>query len=157
MESNTIPDPIDVHKVFLMVQLFIAAIFVVLMPVFCLAEQSSLTNQPAVNPHMQSENCDICHVISQDDLNSWFTFPSTKKAMKKDLNSTCQQCHGVEFGHGIGKWTKLNRANLPLDSEGYIACAITCHDMHVKATDQHQNKFHLRAPSMKLCLSCHDQ
>lgn len=140
-----------------MIERIVATLLVLLLAIPCFAEDDALKQVSTLNPHTLKGNCDICHSASEKDLNSWFTFSSTKRLMKKDLNMTCQQCHGVEFGHGIGKWTNLNRDNLPMDANGYIACAITCHDMHVKTTDQHQNKFHLRVPSNKLCLSCHDQ
>jgi len=134
---------------------------IILLTVFssslCAAEGTQSDSGTLINPHTEIGNCQVCHVASEEDLKSWFTFTSTKKTMKGDLNSICQQCHGVEFGHGIGKWTKHNKDGLPMDDRGYIACAITCHDMHGKSSDYQQNKFHLRAPSMKLCLSCHDQ
>lgn len=134
---------------------FIVALLLMTLP--AVAEDVSVTVNKDINPHLGKGKCGLCHVASEDALDSWFTFSSTKREMKLDLNAVCQQCHGVEFGHGVGKWTKTNRDHLPMDSQGKIACAVTCHNMHGTSSDSHQNKFHLRAPSMKLCLSCHDR
>lgn len=131
--------------------LFLALLLV---PSFSFAEEKP----PAkINPHTGKGNCQFCHVASEEELASWFTFSSTKKALTKDFNAVCQQCHGVQFGHGIGKWTKVNRENLPMDSAGNIVCAVTCHNMHVNAADSRQNRFHLRLPHQALCLSCHNK
>lgn len=104
------------------------------------------------SPHTVSGNCEVCHVMTEDDLRSFFTFPSNKKKLRKDFNETCRQCHGVQFGHGVGKIPKMNRDTLPLDAEGKIACAITCHEMHGNGD---RSGKHLRLPIDKLCLSCH--
>ena len=126
-----------------------------LIPSFSFADEK---HPPAkINPHTDKGNCEQCHVASEEELNSWFTFPSTKKALRKDFNAVCQQCHGVQFGHGVGKWTKINLEGLPMDSQGNIACAITCHDMHAKSDDFKQSRFHLRLPQQALCLSCHNK
>jgi hypothetical protein len=29
--------------------------------------------------------------------------------------------------------------------------------MHIKASDPHQNRYHLRVPHINLCLSCHER
>ena len=110
-----------------------------------------------INPHTRKGNCQLCHVATEDDLTSWFTFTSTKKKFRKDFNELCRQCHGVQFGHGVGKAPMMNTRDLPLDGEGKIACAITCHNMHVKSADLPQQKYHLRFPQRELCASCHKE
>lgn len=133
----------------------LSMLLVLLMCSLSFAEDKS---PPAkVNPHTDTGNCDYCHVASEDDLNSWFTFPSTKRELRKDFNELCQQCHGMQFGHGVGKWSKVNLEKLPMDLAGNITCAVTCHNMHVKGSDRVQNRFHLRLPHQALCLSCHNK
>ena len=109
------------------------------------------------NPHGADADCSICHSASRADLESWFTFPWTRKKFKSDFNVMCQQCHGIDFGHGAGKKPAMNRDGLRLDAGGTIACAITCHNMHVKSDDPVQNKYHLRTSRENLCFSCHDK
>ena len=115
-------------------------------------------NSPAENiyPHDGKGNCDICHVASSADLRSWFTFGSTKRKLHSDYNALCLKCHNIALGHGVGKSPRINRERLPLDGDGKIACAITCHNMHIKSDDRKQAKFHLRTPVDSLCRSCHD-
>lgn len=119
------------------------------------------------NPHTESGDCGICHVASVEKLRSWFTFGSTKRKMKVDLNQMCQQCHTIEpthaggffgtgVGHATGKPTKLNRVGLPLAEDGTITCATTCHNMHVKSDDIHLQTNLLRINVNSLCLSCHN-
>ncbi len=115
------------------------------------------SRQAKPSPHGDNAQCGVCHVASVEDLNSWFTFQSTKKQLIADFNSLCRNCHGVEFGHGVGKKPALNRDPLPLALDGTIACAITCHNMHVKSDDPGQNRYHLRASPEKLCISCHNK
>ena len=110
-----------------------------------------------VSPHGEDADCSVCHVASEADLRSWFTFPSTKKKFKADYNTLCRQCHGVDFGHGVGNKPALNRGGLPLDAQGAIACAVTCHNMHIKSDDATQNRYHLRTSRENLCFSCHDK
>jgi hypothetical protein len=110
-----------------------------------------------LSPHGKTAQCGVCHVAPEDDLRSLFTFPSTKRKFVTDLNSLCRQCHGVDFGHGVEKKTDMNKDNLPMDADGKIACAITCHNMHVKSDDQIQNRYHLRTTREKLCFSCHNK
>lgn len=140
-----------------MLKLMLALCLMLVMPVSGRGEEPMPGGAAKANPHAAQGNCEVCHVAGEADLNSWFTLSSTKKRMRKDHVSLCQDCHGVEFGHGVGKWPKMNRENLPLDAEGKIACAITCHDMHIKSSDEKQQKFHLRLGSVKLCLSCHNK
>ncbi len=113
------------------------------------------TDVQKLNPHHIEGHCEVCHALTQDDLESWFTFTSSKKKLVKGFNEVCRQCHGVKFGHGVGKVPKMNRENLPLDPDGLIACAVTCHNMHIKSEDSVQNEKHLRFPADRLCLSCH--
>ncbi len=83
---------------------------------------------------------------------------SNKQSLRADLVAVCRKCHGVGFGHGVGKKPDMNRESLPLGTDGTITCAITCHNMHLKdATDWHQKRYHLRLPIGKLCISCHNK
>lgn len=109
------------------------------------------------SPHVGEGHCKLCHLATEADLDSWFTFSSTKRKLRKDFNELCRQCHGVQFGHGVGKAPALNQRDLPLDAEGKIACAVTCHNMHVKSDDFIQKKYHLRLPQRDLCVSCHKE
>lgn len=109
------------------------------------------------NPHGPDGDCSICHVAPVSKLRGWFVFPSTKRQMKADPNTLCRQCHGVSFGHGVGKKPAMNRDDLPLSADGTINCALTCHDMHISNVDDpSQQRLHLRFPNTKLCQSCHD-
>jgi hypothetical protein len=110
------------------------------------------------SPHNESGDCTLCHVASKEKLDSWFTFTSTKRQLKSDHNELCRKCHGVSFGHGVGKKPAMNRENLPLSADGTINCALTCHNMHVVSADHpDQERLHLRIHVAKLCLSCHDK
>jgi hypothetical protein len=120
------------------------------------------------NPHSDSGDCTICHVVSADKLKSWFAFGSTKREMKDDLNRLCQKCHtvqintplgglGVGAGHATGKKPAINHQNFPLAPDGTITCATTCHDMHVQTKDQHQQRKHLRVSAKSLCIECHEK
>ncbi len=108
-----------------------------------------------VNPHSGTGNCHVCHVATEADLGSRFTSPSVKKKLLADSTRLCRQCHGVAFGHGVGKTPAMNRRDLPLDADGKIACAMTCHNIHVKSDDPVQSRYHLRLTRDELCLSCH--
>ncbi len=119
--------------------------------------EEAATPPTKINPHRGEGNCQVCHVASENDLTSWFTFTSTKKMLRKDFNELCRQCHGIQFGHGVGKAPSMNKRDLPLDADGKIACAITCHNMHVKDGDPVQQKYHLRFTQYELCVSCHKQ
>lgn len=121
-----------------------------------MAEEAGKASGEKVYPHVEKGHCEVCHVASEADLNSWFTFGSTKKKLRADFNALCLQCHNIALGHGVGKPPKINREQLPLDSEGKINCAITCHNMHVKSEDQKQSRYHLRTTVDRLCQSCHE-
>ncbi|MSM38070.1 MAG: cytochrome C [Geobacter sp.] len=125
------------------------------------APRAVLGVEPALdikmNPHGTKGSCQICHVESEESLNSWFTLGSSKRKLKVDFDTVCEQCHGVDFGHGVGEKPTLNRENLPLDADKEIACAITCHDMHIQSDDPQQHHYHLRYPMTRLCLSCHNK
>ena len=118
------------------------------------------------SPHSDAGDCAVCHVAPADKLRGWFVFGSTKRKLKADLNQLCLKCHtvepvavdslGVGIGHATGKKPAVNHQNLPLASDGTITCAITCHNMHVKSDDRHQQLKHLRSPANSLCVSCHD-
>jgi len=110
------------------------------------------------NPHNDDGDCSICHVAPVEKLKGWFVFPSTKRQLKEDPNTLCRKCHGLSFGHGVGKKPALNLAGLPLSEDGTINCALTCHDMHISGVeDLSQQRLHLRLPNTKLCVSCHDK
>ena len=139
-------------------QLIVTAGFMVLVLSGAVSGNEEITSPKVkVSPHGEDADCTVCHVASEADLRSWFTFPSTRKKFNADYNTLCRQCHGVDFGHGVGKKPALNRGGLPLDAQGAIACAITCHNMHIKSEDATQNRYHLRASRENLCFSCHDK
>jgi len=110
-----------------------------------------------VSPHTENGDCALCHVAPKEKLQGWFVFGSTKRQLISDPNTLCRKCHGVSFGHGVGKKPAMNRADLPLDADGTITCALTCHNMHISGLDDpNQQRLHLRLPQLKLCASCHD-
>lgn len=110
------------------------------------------------NPHGDNGDCSICHVAPVEKLRGWFVFPATKRQLVADPTTLCQKCHGVSFGHGVGKKPHINRSGLPLSADGTINCALTCHDMHISGVDDDtQQRFHLRLPQSVLCVSCHDK
>jgi hypothetical protein len=108
------------------------------------------------SPHRAGGDCTVCHVYPAEKLRGWFVLGSTKREMKANPVELCAKCHGLGFGHAVGKKTPINHSGLPLDSRGEITCATTCHDMHVITEDQKQNFYHLRMPFDSLCISCHD-
>jgi len=81
------------------------------------------------------------------------------RALKSDLNGTCKGCHKPgRNDHAIGGVPKINKRHSPLDSDGRIACAITCHNVHPENIDDPAViKGLLRLPETDLCLSCHDK
>lgn len=113
------------------------------------------------NPHINSSSCDNCHSAEPVLL---LNFRSGKllpkdapkvKIMKYDLNKLCTRCHkkgGKD--HAIGLEPEINQSSLPLDEEGKINCAITCHNVHADAAETAAG--YLRQQERKLCLSCHD-
>ncbi|MBT0662790.1 cytochrome C [Geobacter pelophilus] len=119
------------------------------------SEKMGAPTVKAPSPHGVAGKCQVCHVEPEDSLNSWFTFTSTKKKLTLDFNEVCRQCHGLDFGHGVGKKPALNRESLPLDSSGKITCAVTCHNIHIASDDPRQSQYHLRLIGAPLCLSCH--
>lgn len=132
------------------------AIFAVFFPVLLFAEEPpSPALDKKLNPHTAKGNCQVCHVETEESLNAWSFFSSKNRRMKADHNEVCMQCHGLEFGHGVGQPPQVNLSDLPLDANGKIACALTCHDMHVVTQDQTQAHYHLRLPRTKICRSCH--
>lgn len=132
------------------------AIGIIFSPVLLFAEElPSSVPDKKLNPHTGKGNCQVCHVETEESLNAWSFFGSAKRRMNADHNAVCTQCHGLEFGHGVGKTPRTNTDNLPMDENGKIACALTCHDMHVKAKDRDQTRYHLRYPRNRICESCH--
>lgn len=110
------------------------------------------------NPH-KDENCLVCHTASKELLmkgNPAESEAVQRRLMRTDLIDLCSRCHkaSVESEHTVGIPTKLNRENLPLDPQGNITCATTCHDVHTKAPGL--DKRMLRHSFDTLCLSCHD-
>lgn len=97
-------------------------------------------------PHFSKDGCAACHVSHGS------------RQLIKDPNLLCKECHpdSHQNNHKVGIKTKLNRANLPLDSEGKIVCAYTCHDMHPKKDSDFQKRL-LRTDPDTLCLSCHEK
>lgn len=129
-----------------------------LTPFESVASDSTVVNKiKRPSPHGVKKSCQVCHVETEDTLNGWFTSGARKRSMLLDYNALCQQCHGIDFGHGVNRVPKMNREELPMGKEGKIACAITCHNMHIKADDYAQNRYHLRLKVPDLCLSCHDK
>lgn len=112
----------------------------------------------ASNPHGDPQGCTVCHVLSREKLERFFTPDAQKRHLRTDPVTLCRQCHGVGFGHGVGKRPEMNRDGLPLAGDGTITCATTCHSMHVKSpADQEQEHYHLRLPLSKICFSCHER
>jgi predicted CXXCH cytochrome family protein len=111
------------------------------------------------NPH-RDEKCFVCHRASKEILTKGNPTEGEviqRKMMRTDLIDLCSRCHkaAIEAGeHSVGISTKLNRENLPLDHQGNITCATTCHDVHTK--DPGLAGRMLRKPFDTLCLSCHD-
>lgn len=109
------------------------------------------------NPH-RDQKCQVCHTAPDELLakeNPAENETIRRKLMRTDLINLCSQCHktSAENEHLVGVATKLNRQNLPLDHEGKITCATTCHDAHTK--NPGLGRFFLRADPNSLCFSCH--
>lgn len=122
------------------------------------AEDLKAQTQNIPNPHNDNGDCALCHVAPVEKLRGWFVLGSTKRQLVADPVHLCLKCHKAAFGHGIGKKPAMNRAGLPLNDDGTITCAITCHDMHITGgEDQMQMRFHMRLPVNKLCASCHNE
>lgn len=110
------------------------------------------------NPH-KSGNCQVCHLAPSDLLTKEKSSENEllqKKQMRTDSISLCTTCHkaAIESEHRVGIGTKLNKENLPLNHQGDMTCATTCHDMHTK--EPALTRYLLRKPFDALCLSCHD-
>jgi hypothetical protein len=127
-----------------------------MVPVLCVLEASSAGDMP--NPHGKHGDCTVCHALTSDELKSGGLSRSEGVRMVRDADSLCKDCHGTAFGHAIGMGTQQNQDNLPLDVDGKITCAFTCHDMHVNnPVDQAQTRMHLRVPPERLCFGCHPE
>lgn len=119
---------------------------------------SATTDNSTVNPHADTDHCGSCHILVKDDLLRNDVATIKKSELKGGPVEVCRQCHGIGFGHGVGKKPAMNRENLPLDAAGVITCALTCHDIHLaEAKDPRQKQYFLRLPSDTLCYSCHDK
>ncbi|MDT8318795.1 MAG: hypothetical protein RQ824_12535 [bacterium] len=114
-------------------------------------------------PHLKLQ-CNACHK-APDELLLRVKKGAGKggdqgeaRAMKSDLNGLCLDCHRAgNNDHSIAKVPKINNSNLPLDSDGRITCATTCHDVHTKnSVNTAVIKGLLRIPPEDLCFSCHD-
>lgn len=147
-------------------QIYKVNVVAYILVVFACSTVAGATDGGMVNPHSETGDCAICHVASADKLRSWFTFGSTKKELKDDLNTICRKCHAVDDthetgmlaagkGHATGKKPAINLQKLPLASDGTVTCAITCHNIHVAADERQLQKSHLRLPVNSLCMSCH--
>lgn len=135
---------------------FFVLLLVFALPASILAQEApSGAVDKKLNPHTGKGNCQVCHTEAEESLNAWSLFGSSKRRMKADHNTICIQCHGVQFGHGVGKVPETNVDDLPLDENGKIACALTCHSIHIQAKDPTQNHYHLRFPVNRICESCH--
>ena len=121
------------------------------------AAADSAKQESKTSPHGKAGECQACHAHPEVRLNSVLTSAEEKRKLKSDFVMVCRQCHGNDFDHGVGKAPVLNREQLPLDTAGKIVCAVTCHNMHIQAEDQVQNRYHLRLPYKRLCTSCHDK
>lgn len=100
----------------------------------------------AENFHLSNVNCDNCHIDIKNP-----------KLLKDGPNRVCENCHpDVHPSHKVGVTAKLNRENLPLDEEGKITCAYTCHNVHPKSNSDFEKKL-LRMEVNKICFSCHNK
>lgn len=96
--------------------------------------------------HLSNDNCDNCHI----DIKNY-------KLLKDGPNKVCENCHpNVHPSHKIGMKVRINRENLPLDEEGNITCAYTCHNVHPKNNKDFEKKL-LRMEVNKICFSCHNK
>ena len=118
----------------------------------------------AENPHLKRK-CRACHSVPDELLASVGKgegegdYSGEARALKSDLNGICTGCHEPGKGdHAVGNVPGINKRHLPLDREGRITCAITCHDVHTKNSDDPVvMKGLLRLHPTDLCLSCHDK
>lgn len=79
------------------------------------------------------------------------------KILKGGPNKVCENCHqDLHINHKIGVKTKFNKENLPLDEEGKITCAYTCHNVHPDRGVDSEKKL-LRMEVNKICFSCHNK
>ena len=115
------------------------------------------------NPHISENDCANCHsaeptlllTARKGQVSSANKLYSPARLMKYDLNRLCIRCHkGGEGDHAVSLKPEINRHSLPLDKEGRINCATTCHDVHPGHKD---SRGYLRQPARELCLSCHDK
>lgn len=111
------------------------------------------------NPH-DGSGCPFCHnapvtLLTKEDPTA--EERAERRAMKGDLTTICAECHerSAEKGHPVGMPPKLNRLDLPLDDDGTINCATTCHHVHTEDADL--KRYMLRYSFDTLCLSCHDK
>lgn len=125
----------------------------------CLSACQSLRE----NPHISQNACGNCHMAERTlllnarnkQISSADKASSPTRLMKHDLNALCTRCHkGSKGDHAVGLKPEINRYSLPLDEEGKINCATSCHNIH---PDTKGSKDYLRQPARSLCLSCHDK
>lgn len=115
----------------------------------CMFFPSSGGKKEILNPHGRAESCNVCH--SPDDDGGY-----SAGNLLFDLNSTCTNCHKKgRADHAVGLVPPINSYDLPLDEDGRINCAITCHNMH-PGEDMPFSGF-VREVDGELCLSCHEQ
>lgn len=110
------------------------------------------------NPH-KGGNCNVCHKAAVETLESSGQSERevlSRRSMQTDLVRLCDDCHEASKWphHLTGIKPKNNKSNLPLDSNGFITCATTCHNIHT--TDPELSKGKLLDSFDNLCLSCHN-
>ena len=131
--------------------------------ILCLTACQGLYGISRENPHLRENACANCHsaetalllMARSGEISQRNELSSRARLMKQDLNKLCTRCHKQgKSDHAIGLKPEINRYSLPLDKEGKINCATTCHNIHSNSKGK---KGYLRQPARKLCLSCHDK
>jgi hypothetical protein len=125
---------------------YLVVIIVVILSVW----QISLASQSVTEEvnSLKGHKCIDCHTLNNQG--------QIIKLPSSSLNSVCIKCHNIS-GHKSGAKPILNKGNLPLDADGTINCATTCHNIHATTSDIAHNRYFLRLPPEKLCFSCHDK
>lgn len=139
------------------------SIFIVVLLILGGCSLPGLLKGNVESPHLKVE-CKACHkapdelLVKVEKGEGDATDLNEAKALKSDLNGICTGCHEPGKGdHAIGEVPKINKRHLPLDSDGRITCAVTCHNVHIKNINNPLVKKRLlRLPQKDLCFSCHD-
>ena len=128
-------------------------------------KQSDLTGTSFGTDAHGGKGCAFCHAADENLLKGVIKGEvrgeealSASRRMKSDLVTTCRTCHRDEGDdHVVGVAPKMNRHDLPLDDEGKMNCATTCHNVHPPdESDEKVKRGLLRISPDKLCFSCHD-